>query len=656
MRMLLYCKALKTKNQNMRLAIPLILALMLQLSPLLAQENRKLGDVKVVDFKIPEGISDSSAGAIVLFDMASNYFNYSFQLEFECHIRIYILNSSEFDRADIKIAHRTKDNVSKIKASSFNLVDGKVVESSISRKDIFTEKVTDDVNQERFSIPNVKEGSIIEYSYSVSYEDRASFNTWYFQMDIPVAYSRYTVKIPEYLGYKQVLSGVLPLTDYQENSSFGRTKDLTYNVDERTFIAKNVPAFVSEPFISSKENYISKITFRLSTVSFPGSQIQRFTPDNYSELSKKIAKDEYHAGVYKNNNFFNDDLEVIKSGKDSDLDIIKAIYTHVQKEYTIDNEVLSTNLRRIFNEKRGFRQDINMILTSMLHNAGYESYLVKISTKAHGPLNPIYFSSSNFNYTVCLVKYDGQEYLLDASEEFLPFNSLRPETVNGEGLIISENNPGWVTLKYNGSNYEKGYSKIEISESGTISANIKLQKKQYSAYDFKKQYSNYSNYLSDIEEKLVTFSILEHDIVDIEEGNLQEQLIFEIEQQVNQIGNEVNFTPIIFNKLTENPYKIETRKLPVTLHSPIDNKYSYTIELPEGYEVKELPESTSMALPNEGGKYLFSCERMNNTIVVNSLLTINQTYFTVVEYYNLREFYARIIEKQAEQIVLAKKL
>jgi len=277
----------------MRLIIPLIVILSLQLFPILAQEHRKFGDVRVVDFQIPEDITDSTAGAIVLFDMASNYFNYAFQLEYECHTRIYILNSSEFDRADIKIPYRAKDNVSKIKASSYNLVDGKVVESSVSRRDVFTEKVTDEINQERFSIPNVKEGSIIEYSYYVSYKDRASFNTWYFQTDIPVAYSRYTVKIPEYLDYKQLLSGVLPLTDYQLKSSIGRVQNLSFNVSEKTFIAKNVPAFETEPYISNKENYISKIKFLLSGTNFPNNTVERFTPNSYVELSKKIAGDEY---------------------------------------------------------------------------------------------------------------------------------------------------------------------------------------------------------------------------------------------------------------------------------------------------------------------------------------------------------------------------
>lgn len=640
----------------MRLIIPLIVAFSLQFSPLAAQDDRKLGDVKVEDFKIPQGISDSTAGAIVLFDIGSNFFNFAFELEYEYHVRIYILNSSEFDRADIKIPYRAKDHVSKIKAASYNLENGKVVESSVSRRDIFTEKVTDEVNQERFSIPNVKEGSIIEYSYSVNYKDRASFNTWYFQTDIPVAYSRYTVKIPEYLDYKQVLSGVIPLSDYQQKYSIGRVQSLTFNVNEKTFILENVPAFESEPFISDKENYISKIKFLLSGTSFPNSTTQRFTPDTYIELSKKIASDEYHRGVYKNNNFLNDDIVLLRSIAENDLDLMKAIFKNVQDEYTIDKEILSTNLRKIFNEKRGWRQDINMILTAMLHSAGFESYLVKVSTKKNGPLNQFYYSASNFDYTICFVKHEGQEYLLDASEEFLPFNTLRPETVNGEGLIISEDKPGWVTLKYNASDYIKGYSKINISDLGTISAEVQLQKKEYSAYSFKKKYRNYSNYLSDTEEKLSSYIITEHDVVDIDESSLQEKLIFEIEQQINQMGSEVNFKPVIFNNIRENPYKIENRRLPVTLSSPIDSRFSYTIELPENYDVKELPESISLALPNDAGRYLFSCQKMNNTILVNSVLTIKQTYFPVVEYYNLKEFYARIIEKQAEQIVLVKKI
>lgn len=461
--------------------------------------------------------------------------------------------------------------------------------------------------------------------------------------------------MPNFFNYVQLLSGTLPLSDVSFNTENAQRNGYSYQVVEKKFVSKYVPAFVSEPFITDKDNYISKIKFDLSDYQFPGGNVVNLIPATYFELSKKLASDEYYKGVYSGNNFLKEELELISAGLESDLDKIKAIYYFVQENYSVDREVMSSNMRKIFNEKKGWRQDINMILTSMYSKAGYDSYVVRLSTRSNGPLNEIYKSAKNFNYSVCLIRHDGKDYLLDASEDYLPFNTLRPETINGKGLIISEEKPGWVDLKYDASSKERAYSTIKILETGAINGVIQLQKSDYSAYYLKKEYDKLDKYIDKFQEELPVWDITDHQITDHNKYDLKETINFEISESENMLDNKIYFSPILFNKVTSNPFKLDKRLFPVTLQCPVENNYTYRIEIPEGFEVEQMPKDLLIALPNEGGKYLYRCQLVNGTLMVNSTLSISKDYFTVEEYFYLKEFYAQIVEKQAEQVVIAKK-
>jgi hypothetical protein len=48
-------------------------------------------------------------------------------------------------------------------------------------------------------MPNIKEGSIIEYNIRTT--NLSSPRDWYFQRSIPVNYSEYQMSVPEYFTY-----------------------------------------------------------------------------------------------------------------------------------------------------------------------------------------------------------------------------------------------------------------------------------------------------------------------------------------------------------------------------------------------------------------------------------------------------------------------
>jgi hypothetical protein len=106
---------------------------------------------------------------------------------------------------------------------------------------------------------------------------------------------------------------------------------------------------------------------------------------------------------------------------------------------------------------------------------------------------------------------------------------------------------------------------------------------------------------------------------------------------------------------TENPLKSLKRDYPVDLSYPLKANYVILLELPNGYEVEELPEPDRIFLENNGGKINFSCSKSgNNTIQYTLKMNIAQWHFPPEEYLGLRKFFDLAAEKTQLQLVLKK--
>ena len=66
--------------------------------------------------------------------------------------------------------------------------------------------------------------------------------------------------------------------------------------------------------------------------------------------------------------------------------------------------------------------------------------------------------------------------------------------------------------------------------------------------------------------------------------------------------------------------------------------------------------ATLISLPENAASYVYNVMQTGNQITFTSMFHINRSLFTQLEYPNLREFYNQVVAKQAEQIVLKKKL
>ena len=190
----------------------LLLLLLLSIS-LFSQKikSSKMGQTTFDELKMTVYDKDSAATAVVLYEHANRYPDRDNDEipRIDYYYRIKILDKSSFDLANITINLYKKQEVKDIKAITYNLNEnGTMNRTYLLKEDIFTSKEDENWVAKKFTLPNIKEGTVIEYTYSVL-SPYLSINDWYFQSEIPKIQSDFDASILGNYQYNVKIVGFL---------------------------------------------------------------------------------------------------------------------------------------------------------------------------------------------------------------------------------------------------------------------------------------------------------------------------------------------------------------------------------------------------------------------------------------------------------------
>jgi len=649
----------------------------------------KFGDIPMEHMQMKIYPRDSSASAVVLADYGESildYANNDFVLRFERIYRLKILTREGLEWGNISIplyrSGGTDEDLGSVKAVTYNLEGGKIAETKMKNDAIFKEEVDENLTRVKLALPNVKEGSVVEVTYKITSPFIYNFQDWDFQTTIPTIWSEYRTRIPDWFYYKRFVQGYLPMavnetkseykafnihTRVQSGGGSGRSVARTEAVSERVeyneefnrLVVSNAPAFKPEPYLTTYRDYISRINFELSVVKIPGSQMQTYNA-SWEDLNKDILKRDDFGGVIRGSGFLKQEVETIVSGKTDPKEKAAAIYLWVKSNIEWDGryrKYTDGNLRQVLNSKKGSSAEINLMLVSMLQKAGFASNPVLISTRDHGFVRQDLPVSSQFNYVIAVVDLDGKQVLLDATDRALPMNFIPKRCINGQGFMVSETNPGWIPLA---SPKAKTLTNVEfvLSDEGKFKGKVQFTHDGYFGRDARRDYyangkDQYVKELTDTYQWVVTSSEFEN--LDKLSESVKEVHQVELNEHLQTTADRMYLNPILLNRLDKSPFTSETRSYPVDYASPEERLYMVKIVIPEGWDVEEMPQPKALVMPANSARYVYNITRMGNTINLSSQLIINKPLFSQEEYGPLRDFYAQIVAKQAEQVVLRKK-
>ncbi|MFT4664339.1 MAG: hypothetical protein ACI8YQ_000235 [Polaribacter sp.] len=631
----------------------------------------KWGKTPAEDLAMTSYELDPDAEAVVLCDYGRLYFEQSpkgWVYRFVRHKRIKVLKTSATDLGNISIdyySHKGSEKVGGIKAQVIS-PDGK--KQSIKKKNVFTDKVNDYWSRKRFAIPNIQEGSVIEYKYELISDRWVTLQDWYFQDDIPTRHSELRTAIPEFLDYIFLFQSKnnIAKTSLENGGgidpSFGGAK-----IINKSYIMKNLPALKEESFVTTMNDYRARIKFQLRAYIPGNGQLTEMFLSNWNEVAKSFIKRERFGKQYLKKSRHKKLLTAaapylakVKTPKEK----IRAAQTFINDNvawtgnYGIYVEDRGT-LDKLFEKKEARKGEMNLMLLTLLKSEGINAWPILSSTRSHGKMFPLYPIVDQFSHTMVYVDLGDEQMVLDISDGFHPMGYPTINSLNGRGWVVDEENPRWIDILAPKS-VERYLATVSLDEEGNLTGSISGSIEGYAAIRERKNLQEEENgsWQEDLRESYPEALI---DSVQIEnKDRIYEPLLVNMKcnlpgaGQIN--GDFIYLSPVLLEAYDENPFKLERRDYPVDIPYPFSDSYVLNLEIPEGYAIEELPESVNMVLPNKGGKFQFLVNPISEKrIQIVTKVRIKQLIYSPEEYLAVKRFFDLIVEKEGEQIVLKKK-
>lgn len=617
---------------------------------------------------------DSNANAVVLREFGTSSIrlddNYgTLFIDFEYHVRIKILNKSGFDHANIVIPLYTngdrEETIETLNATTINYVDGKISYSELDKKKIFKEKRNKYRTLTKFTMPNLAEGSIIEYSYRLHSPRIFNFRGWEFQADIPKMHSEYIAFIPGLYNYNVTLVGAQKLTSQNAELSTGcmRIQGNAIDCSKMTYIMKDIPALIEEDFMTAPSNFRSAIKFELSDYILPTGGKKSFTKE-WKDVDHELMEDKSFGGQIKKKDLFKDILPDILKTTTNTLSKAQAIYAYIKRN--IKNNgfigIYSENtIKKAMEIHSGNTADINLALIAALTAADIDAEALILSTRSNGYVSKLFPVISDFNYVVAKVNIDGNSYLLDASEPLMPFGLLPLDCINGQGRAIPQKKPSyWYDLKASKKETTRYNLNAEIGKDGKLKGTLSIYAIGYAAINKRNKIlaaNSIDEFVEKLDESMSKINILKHVITNLD--SLENPLIesYDIEMPIFQdLNNDpLFFNPFFIERITKNPFNLNERTYPVDMGAESETRITMSIKLPDNYVLAEKAKDVNLALANGGGRYLYTTSISEDGIFFfNQLMQFNKPIYHSEEYLSLKELYSRVIQLQKTDIILKK--
>ncbi len=654
-------------------------------SPLSAQDicPARFGKIGPEDFGQKIYSIDSAATAVVVAEVGSSALiaNYNgwFSLEHKVYRRIHILNKNGFDMANVTIPlyfdESGKEKVLSLKASTYNLEeDGKTVSVTKlnTRQDVFQDKVSENRTHEKFTLPNVKEGSIIEYEYKLVSDFLFNFQPWAFQGSYPRLWSEYNVSIPYFYYYTIIRHGYLKfdiekaekrsvLFTVSNRTGSGPSKQSSFNaiVEDRRWVIKNAPSIKEESYVASANNLISKVEFQLAQTRSPLPE-KKIMGTWQTTAGHLLEHDSFGAQLGKNRNLLDEAIKTASGTYTTDTEKARNIYYWVQKNFKCTKHsgvFTKQTLKETLQKKSGSVPEINLLLVALLRQAGLKADPVILSTRSNGYTFEYYPLLGYFNYVIAQVQDGAQSYYLDATVRGLGFNKLHYDCYNGHARVVSPEAPP--VYFYADSLIEKKYTKITLQndEDGGLSGMTSQIPSYFESLRLRESYLE--NPEKNLEEKIAASFGDEYEVSDLEITSLEEfdrDISMTYNLKLKKNGEAIiYFNPFFNESYKTNPFKSAERNYPVEMLYAVNETFILEMEIPKGYEIDDLPKPVKVKLNDQGdGIFEYFGVAQNGKLMVRYRLVLKRATYSPEEYENLRIFFSHVVNKQSEQVVFKK--
>ncbi|MEM1324552.1 MAG: DUF3857 domain-containing protein [Bacteroidota bacterium] len=637
--------------------------------------EREYGKLTTLEQEMTSYEEDPEAEAVILFDLGESKFVYrereGYNIQFKRHKRIKIFNKSAFEMAEIEIPYYVNgygatENITAIEAVSYTMEDGRMVKTVLDPKTIYKEQATEQWHIKKFAIPNVQEGSIIEFRYIHETPFLSNLPDWNFQSRVPTLYSEYEVAMIPFYEYVFIAQGVTEF-DYQ-NTRIDKTKrqwgtvinsrgthtgnGVVFQDYVHTYGLSNVPAFKDESYITTVDDHIIKIDFQLAKINQPNG-ISKDIISTWPELNKRLLAHQGFGKYIKGSERQAKKLlgELKLDGK-SEAAQLKTIIDYVKANFTWDGysrKIAQQTPKQLLDTKAGTSAEINLFLIALLRQAGFEVEPFILSTRDHGRMNTAYPFDHYTNYVIAFVKWD-VSFLADATDDQLPFDRIPLRCINGLGLIVNESAEGeWLNIGHDQPSTEK-YTIATTIDAESLEAKhvLSVQTTEYDSYVYRSAFEDDNDDLKEaFTENIANISRVK--TVNYNRPSSPYMMFFEGTSEIEALGGHLVVNPFLDLAISENRLTQEERTYPVDFTYPSATMFDIRLIIPEGYELDQLPKDIEH--DDDLIRLIMKAKLDNRTVHIEAGYVFKKAVYEPVDYQKLKADIDAIVEAFQKEIV-----
>lgn len=392
------------------------------------------------DLKITSIAEQPGAPAVILFrqeidDDNNNSHTY--------YTRIKILTQAGLSYADVELPYNRR--AFRIVAISGRTIhpDGTIIKFSGKPLDKIIEKSHDvKVRVKSFSLPDVQVGSIIDFRYTLSYDDHTLIPpNWDIQQDLfqKKASFLFFPYMDEWVEKDTGRSGqgvawtpYIPQGKPQPQLHHGietalKAHSLKENNDHVDLTLENIPALVKEPYMPPTDLLRWRVNFYYRTSSKP----QDFWKDEGKYWNKKVDSFlDHKTGIEAA-------LQQIVAPTDTPEVKVRKIYAYVSKlenrsfmPEKPEQEALALGIRPnrsvedVLQQHSGTHDDLNRFFVAMVRAAEIPAWMIRVPDRGEYIYQAQFLDTRQFDAELAIVQLDGKDVFLDPGTQFCPYGML----------------------------------------------------------------------------------------------------------------------------------------------------------------------------------------------------------------------------------------
>lgn len=520
------------------------------------------------------------------------------------------------------------ESVEDIKATAFNMEGGKMVKTALKKSDIVTTKIDDHNYQVEFTVPNVKEGTVIEYEYRIHSQLFWELRDWYAQSEIPVIYAKLDMNIPSYLIFNIENRGIQQLT---YTCTLGTLKfkivsdplanPMSISTNHYVYEGRNLIGMPKDDYVWCAQDYYAGITAELKSYRLPGMMSMDYAK-TWEQIDEMVlTSDDLGIHLSDHSPLASElkEAQAITDLRERVAAVHKVVMGKVKwnGKYAMSPAPTAETLQK----GEGSNADINLLLIQSLSDAGLNAAPVLLRTRDLGQL-PYNFPSIRklSTFIVGVILPSGGNVYFDASSPTDHFPLLASLFLVERARLMQKNNKSqWVNLQ------KMMKTEANILINATLDANGTLSGKQSTRIN----------------------------------GGPTEETDYAKQGQVSDGSISIcpfpaQFPPLIV-QITPNPFIAETRRMPVEFPCTGSNHTIINIALPEGYTAVSAPVNTTVTTPDKGIECRILTTVGEGKVQMSCRFKINKLMHSENNYADLRQLFDLLSKYISEPLVIKKK-